>query len=284
MNVIKHLRRGISRVTRLRTARNVDIQQERAHILSGKSDFYTKEAYKTLRTNIAFSLAVEGCKVIAVTSAMASEGKSITALNLAISFGEAGQRVLLIDGDLRRPNQARLLEMKSRPGLSNALIKRSDLEREVRRTAYPGLEALLCGDIPPNPSELLGSARMEELLNGLKERYDYIFIDTPPVNVVADASILTKYVDGVLFVVRQGESEKDSVLTAVSQLEFANAKLLGFILNGVRMEGSGRYGYGRYKKYKKYRKYSRYGQYGYGYGYGHDREPEEPERAPEGQP
>lgn len=268
MKLMKYIRRGVSRLTRLhRSPPGADLQEERRCILSGKSDFYTREAYKTLRTNVTFSLTVESCKAIVVTSAMAGEGKSITALNLAISFAEAGERVLLIDCDLRRPNQARLLNLKPAPGMSNVLVKLSDTETAVQKTQHAGLDVLLSGDIPPNPSELLGSERMEKLLADLRQRYDYIFIDTPPVNVVADTSILSKYVDGVLFVVRQRESEKDPVLNAIGQLEFANAKLLGFILNGVTADGSGRYGYGKYGKYRKYRKYG-----GYGYGYARYRE------------
>lgn len=273
MGLVRFMRRGISRMTRHKRKEEQDIAVERRHILSFQSDFYTREAYKTLRTNVTFSLATEGCKVISVTSAMASEGKSITILNLAISFAEAGERVLLIDGDLRRPNQSRLLNLRPRPGLVNVLVRMAPAVEAIRPAVRRGLDVLLSGDIPPNPSELLGSDRMVELLEQLKPRYDYIFIDTPPVNVVADASIVSKYVDGVLFVVRQRESEKDPVLTAVSQLEFANAKLLGFVLNGARLDGMGRYGYGKYKKYKKYKKY------GYGYGYGR-RPGEEPEGEP----
>ena len=175
--------------------------------------------------------------------------------------------MLLIDGDLRRPNQSRLLDLKPSPGMSNVLVKLSSPEEAVRHTKYHGLDVLLSGDIPPNPSELIGATRMEKLLCGLRENYDYIFIDTPPVNVVTDASVLCRLADGVLFVVRERESEKDPLLNAIGQLEFANAKLLGFILNGVRADGSGRYGYGKYKKYKKYKKYG-YGGYEYGYGYG----------------
>ena len=277
MKMIRYLRRSVSRLARLRERKSAgaDILEERKHILSEKSDFYTREAYKTLRTNVTFSLTVEGCKVIAVTSALASDGKSITALNLAISFAEAGERVLLIDCDLRRPNQARLLDMKPKPGMSNVLVKLSDTRTAIQKSPHAGLDVLLSGDIPPNPSELLGSERMAKMLEELRQQYDYIFIDTPPVNVVADTSVLSKYIDGILFVVRQRESEKDSVLGAVAQLEFANAKILGFVLNGVSADGSGRYGYGKYKKYYKYKKYGRYG-----YGYSHPEGQEQPGGAP----
>lgn len=243
-------------------------ENQRRHILGPNSGFYTREAYKTLRTNISFSLPVDGCRKVCVTSAIASEGKSITALNLAISFAEAGQRVLLIDGDLRRPNLARLLERKASPGLSNVLAGMTTIEKAARKEIRPNLDVVFSGDIPPNPSELLGSLKMQALLESFSSQYDYIFIDTPPVNVVTDASVISRMLDGVLFVVRQRQSEKGSVLYAVSQLEFAEAKLLGFILNGANMDSSVRYSYGKYKKYKKYKKYGyRYGYGGYGYGY-----------------
>ena len=272
--LVKYLRRAAAQVTRRKNAPRHDPERERVNILGPKSDFYIREAYKTLRTNITFSLAVEGCKVIAVTSALASEGKSITVLNLALSFAETGRRVLLVDCDLRRPSIARLLDMNAKPGLSNVLVKFSSVEHAVRHTERYGLNVLLSGDIPPNPTELLGSDRMAAVIEALKSSYDYIFVDTPPVNVVADASILSNYMDGMLFVVRQGESEKDPVLSAVSQLEFASAKLLGFVLNGAGGDGASRYGYGKYK-YKKY-KYG-YGKYkhGYGWGYGYSARPEE---------
>ncbi len=242
-----------------------DFHQERRYILNKRSDFYTKEAYKSLRTNIIFSIPSESCRKVCVTSAVAGEGKSITVLNLAISFAETGQRVLLIDGDLRRPNQSRLLERKASPGLSNALAGLNTDEEIIHKDVFPHLDVIFSGDIPPNPSELLGHQRMEQLLERLSADYDYIFIDTPPVNVVTDASVLSRMLDGVLFVVRRNESDSDSVLYAVSQLEFAEAKLLGFILNGAELGGSTRYGSGKYKKYKKYGYKS--GGYGYGYGY-----------------
>lgn len=242
-----------------------DFERERRHILNQDSDFYTREAYKSLRTNIIFSIPSKGCRKVCVTSAIASEGKSITALNLAISFAETGQRVLLIDGDLRRPNQSRLLDRKASPGLSNVLAGLSEDGDVIHKEVFPHLDVIFSGEIPPNPSELLGHEEMRQLLERLSGQYDYIFIDTPPVNVVTDASVLSALLDGVLFVVRRNESESDAVLYAVSQLEFAEAKLLGFILNGADIGSASRYGYGKYKKYKKYG--YKYGSYGYGYGY-----------------
>lgn len=267
-----------------------DYIQQRKNILSKSSDFYTREAYKSLRTNIIFSTPTEGCRKICITSALSGEGKSITTLNLAISFAEAGQRVLLIDADMRRPKQAKLLSMKASPGLSNVLANLCAIEDVVNSEVYRHLDVIFSGDIPPNPSELLGHNRMKQLLTQLGEQYDYIFIDTPPVNVVTDACVLSPLLDGVLMVVRQGHSDRDSIQYAMSQLEFTEAKVLGFILNGANLGSANRYGYGKYKKYKRYGKYGyRYGyNYGYGYGYGYqerereNRQPPAPPAPPAG--
>ena len=145
------------------------IEEERKYILGQGSDFFIREAYKALRTNVMFSLAdEEGCKVIVVTSAMKSEGKSITAVNLAISFAEMNNKVLVVDCDLRRPKLARLLQMSAKTGLSNVLLKPELLEQTIQHSKIPNLDVLPTGDIPPNPSELLGSARMHKLLENLR--------------------------------------------------------------------------------------------------------------------
>lgn len=242
------------------------IEAERAHILTEKSGFFLREAYKTLRTNVAFSLAdTEGCKTVVVTSAMQAEGKSITAINLAISCAEMNQRVLLIDCDLRRPKLSRLLEKKPRVGLSNVLVKPELIGEALCHTEVAGLDAVFSGDVPPNPSELLGSARMKRLMETLEGQYDYIILDTPPVDMVTDACVLAPMCSGVLFVVRAGMSERPAVQHAVEQLRYAKAKLLGFVLNEVGHE-RGVYGYRRYGYYK-YHSYGYYGGYGYQNGY-----------------
>lgn len=256
------------------------LADDRRHILSADSNFFIREAYKTLRTNTMFALAgQEGCKIILVTSALRGEGKSISALNLAISFAEAENRVLLIDCDLRRPKLARLLRKSSRVGLSNVLLDPSQLGEVILPGGVDRLDVILSGDIPPNPSELLGSARMESLLAHLRKRYDYVILDTPPVNMVTDAVVLAPKSDGVLFVVRAGQSERGPVSHAVEQLEYAHAKILGFILGDVNGDGT-RYGYGKYKY--QYHKYSRYGYGRYGYGYGYSSRPKAPDGAQTG--
>lgn len=237
------------------------LQEERSNLLNATDDYFMHEAYKTLRTNLNFALADtdDGPKVLVVTSSFQSEGKSFTAINTAISYAQTDHKVLLIDCDLRRPKMNRLLKLNNHIGLSNVLLDFQQLGEAVQHTEVPGVDALTAGDIPPNPSELLGSAKMEKLLSWAKEQYDYVILDTPPVNMVTDTSVLAPKTNGVIFVVRAEKSERPMVMAAVSQLQYAQAKILGFVLNGVPMEQSG-YGY---RKYGKYRRYYRQGYYRY---------------------
>lgn len=206
---------------------------QRRHILGKNSSFYVQEAYKTLRTNIRFFLSGDGCKKFCITSGLASEGKSITILNLAISFAEAGSKVLLIDADLRRPSIARLLIENASPGLSNVLAGLCKPEEAIRKSAYQNLDVLFSGEIPPNPSELLGGSVMQQMIDTLSDQYDYILVDTPPVGVVSDASIVTNLLDGVLLLVRANWAKKDVVRRAVENLARTGIKPLGYVLNGV---------------------------------------------------
>lgn len=216
---------------------------QRRQILNEKTPFATREAYRTLRTNIRFALQGEGCKKFCITSSSQGEGKSITMLNLAITFAEAGQRVLLIDADMRRPAIARLLVEKSTPGLSNILAGLATEQEALRKEVYPNLDVIYSGDIPPNPAELLDSDRMRELLEKLSKWYDYILVDTPPVNIVSDACVVGNMLDGVLVLARQGRSRKDSLKRAVNHLELAGVKVLGCIFNGVPNEVRTTYSY-----------------------------------------
>ena len=243
-----------SGVTRGEKREQIRAEEERKNLLSSRSDFFVREAYKILRTNVMFSLTEEqDCNVIVVTSSLQSEGKSITALNLAISYVQTDRKVLVMDCDLRRPKLARLMGVKSEVGLSNLLLRPELKEKAIVHTEQKGLDMILAGDIPPNPSELLGSMRMKRLLERLRADYDYIILDTPPVNVVTDAVVLAPQSDGVLFVVRANQSERGAIIHAVEQLEYAKAKILGFVLNSVDMEKTN-YGYRKYR----YRRYSRY--------------------------
>lgn len=262
--------------------RRATIAEDRKHILTLKSGFYIREAYKTLRTNVNFALAdTEGCKVILVTSAMQSEGKSLTALNLAVSLAQTEAKVLIIDCDLRRPKLNRLLGASANIGLSNLLMDPQKLAATIVKHDQLGINVILSGDIPPNPSELLASARMQSLITVLRSKYDYIIIDTSPVDMVIDSVVLAPLCDGVLFVVKADQSERGAVIHAMEQLEYAKAKVLGFVFNGMNSDSGSGYGKYRYRKYSRYgygkygyRRYG-YGKYGYGrYGYGYQSSPE----------
>lgn len=217
------------------------ITNQRRFILNEKSNFHVREAYKTLRTNVRFFLNEEGCKKICITSGAMSEGKSITILNLAISIAEDNNRVLLIDADMRRPTLARLLNRLATPGLSNVLADLAEDKDAVHKGVYPNLDVMFAGDIPPNPSELLGSRRMRELLERMSEKYDYILVDTPPVNVVTDTCVVANMLHGVLYLVRKDRADRDSVIRGVNQLNLTGARLLGFVMNGADASVDKRY-------------------------------------------
>lgn len=238
-----------------------DVEQsftaQRRLLLGPTSSFYIQEAYNTLRTNIRFAIPGEGCKKLCLTSGLASEGKSTTILNLAMSFAETGSKVLLIDGDMRRPSLARLLIEKATPGLSNVLAGFATVEEAIRKDIRPHLDVIFSGEIPPNPLELLGSPQMRELVDSLAANYDYILVDTPPVSIVSDACEVANITDGVLFLVRQNMTEKDAVIRGVRQLELSNARLLGFVLNGMMEDGGKGYKY-RYRYRYRYKYQNKY--------------------------
>ena len=234
------------------------ITSDRKRILKPSSDFYLCEAYKSLRTNVNFSMAdTEGGKLLLVTSALPSEGKSLTALNLAISLAQTDRKVLIIDCDLRRPMLNRLLNISAPAGISDILVNPAYADIALMHDDEYGIDVILSGDIPPNPSELLASARARKLLEHLRKNYDYIILDTPPVAVVTDAVVMAPYCDGVLFVVRANRADRRVVAYAMEQMEYAKAKVIGFVLNCIDKKD----GTGSYKKYH----YSKYYRYGYGY-------------------
>ena len=211
------------------------LRGNRRLLLNKNSNFAVRESYKTLRTNIRFMLRDHKCKRISITSSEASEGKSITLVNLAISLAEDEQRVLLIDADMRRPALSRLLVEKASPGLSEVLGQGVAWDEAIRKDVYPNLDVLYAGEIPPNPSELLGGETMQQMIETMSERYDYILVDTPPVGVVSDASVVTNLLDGVLLLVRHNWARKETVRRAVDNLAKAGVKPLGYVLNGVAL-------------------------------------------------
>lgn len=229
-----------------------DEQQTAVRVSVGSElNFAASEAYRLLRTNLMFSLPDErSCRVIGVTSANAGEGKSTTAVNLAYMLAEANHHVILIEADMRLPTASRRLELRLSPGLSNLLAGLDSVEEVLQPSGIEDrLTIIASGDIPPNPSELLASRHMTELLETLSERADFIILDLPPVNEVSDALVVSRIVDGIVMVVRQHYASRRTLADAMRQLTQVDAKLLGFV-----MTCSDTMRKGGYKKgYKKYR-------------------------------
>ena len=242
--------------------KKTDDASERLSLISASSPFGVTEAYKTLRANLQFVCPHSGCKVICYTSSIAHEGKSSSALNSSITIAETSQRVLFIDADMRASHVAHELGLHRGPGLADLLASSID-EDTVNRTIQrikgrDSLDIIVAGKVPPNPSELLNSDRMHQFLDMCKEKYDYIIIDGTPVGIVSDILVLAPHIDGFVIVVRADQTTKYMLRDTVQAITRVNGKVLGIVLNGVKIKGSS---YGRYGKY---------GKYGYGYGsYGH---------------
>ncbi len=219
-------------------------------------EFTASEQYRLLRTNIKFTLPEDiKCPIIGVTSSIRGEGKSTTAVNLSYVLAEKGSKVLLIDGDLRIPSIAKKMEMESSPGLSEMLLgEEVDLEK-YKSSIHENWYILPSGVIPPNPSELLGSKRMENLLNKLKEIFDYIIIDLPPVNLVSDAMSIASLITGMIVVIRMDYTEKKDLEQCFRQIQLSNVNVLGCVMTE---HGGHNESYGRRYKYYKYYKYKHY--------------------------
>ena len=231
-------------------AGNAGFTNQVEYLLTDTVPFAIQEAYKMIRTNIIFSIPDQKCKKILVTSALQGEAKSTTAVNVSIAFAQNQSRILLVDCDLRLPTDAKKLNAQQSPGLTNLLVGMCTLDEAIQQLPS-GLDVLAAGDIPPNPSELLGSPRMEQIMKELESRYEYIILDTPPVCTVADAVILSKMASGVILVVRQGVATREYVNNALEKLRVANAKVLGIVMTGAVNE--------------KTKSYSKGKSYGYGY-------------------
>ena len=214
------------------------------------------EAYRTIRTNLQFSGVDKEMKVVEVTSAVPNEGKSTVIASLAVVLAQARRKVLLLDCDFRNPTQHKLFGLHNR-GITNYMSKGEDFHSYIQYVEQENLDILVSGPVSPNPSEMLMSNKMQNLLDAARQEYDYVLIDTPPIMPVTDAAVLGAKVDGVMIVIASGQDKPELVQAAKTRLVQGGANLLGCILNKVQV-GAGRYGYGSHK----------YG-YGYGYGYGY---------------
>ena len=192
-------------------AASANIKANRKRLLNNDSPFAVKEAYVKLRTSLMFCMTASKnrvCRTFAVTSAMPSDGKSLTAANIAISYAMMDKKVMLIDADMRRPTQRRLWNVRKSSGLCDFLANIGSLE--ISKVSELPLWIVCTGTIPPNPSELLSSDKMKGFVIACSERYDYVIIDTPPINTVADAQIVSTYVDGMLLVAKSGSTTRNN--------------------------------------------------------------------------
>lgn len=217
-------------------------------------EFTATEQYKLLRANLSFTLPeVDGCAIIGVTSSMRGEGKSTTAINLSYVLAEAGKKVVLVDADLRIPSIAKKMKIASAPGLTDCLKGSHAEEFPVFESEHlPNWCIIPSGALPPNPSELLSSNRMKRVLDKLAEKYDYIIVDLPPVNLVSDALAISEYITGMILVIREDYAEKKELENCVRQLQLSNVNVLGCVMNESKF-GASKYRRYRYKNYYKYK-------------------------------
>jgi polysaccharide biosynthesis transport protein len=243
----------LSVIPRARTVRTNGVS--RITVVEGESP--SAEAYRQLRTNLSFARPDMPQQVLVLTSPTPGDGKSMTSMNLAATLAQQGARCVLIDADMRRGLLHEAFELPRDPGLSQVLARQSSFDEAVRTVELPDLKArmdFLAGGVhPPNPAELLGSARLKELIQQCRERYDFVILDAPPLNLVTDASLMGSVADGVVVVVRSGVTRGDALAFAMDQLEAVRAPVLGTVLNDVNLKSEGYYGkytgyYGRQHK------------------------------------
>lgn len=236
-----------------------DSQGKLQRILNEDSDFTVVETYKSMRTNIMFSMTKKDHgRAIVVTSSTPGEGKTTTAINMAITFAQTGARVMLVDCDLRKSRVHRYLELEKKDGVSNVLCGFTTLDKAIKKNVRDNLDVLTAGEIPPNPAELLESEEFGKLIDELKQRYDYIFVDTPPVTVVTDAAVAMKVCSGAIVVVRKDVTTFELLDQTMETLQNTGKKIIGAVMIG---------GEGNTKKYGYYKKGYKYG---YKYGYKND--------------
>ncbi|WP_428909854.1 CpsD/CapB family tyrosine-protein kinase [Niallia sp. Krafla_26] len=204
---------------------------------------HISEQYRSIRTNIQFSSVDKELKTLVVTSSGPEEGKSTTVANLAVIFAQQGKKVLLIDSDLRKPTVHYTFNLTNSKGLTNVLTRQSALEEAVQESGEENLDILTSGPIPPNPAELLSSKAMEALMSEVREAYDMVLFDSPPLLAVTDGQILASKCDGTILVISSGKTEVEQAIKAKDLLNSVNSHLLGAILNDKKMKNTHYYSY-----------------------------------------
>lgn len=192
------------------------------------------EAFRNMRTNITFSDIDNELQVLAVTSSSNSEGKTTIISNYAVALAQSGKRILLMDCDLRRPQIHRKFDLTNKKGLTNILLKEIPIADGIQKTEVSNLFIIASGPIPPNPSEILASRRMGELITELKKDFDYVLLDAPPLGLVTDAAVLSSVAEGYIIVVSLGESDRDGVQYVIETLQNISANIIGVVANKVR--------------------------------------------------
>lgn len=223
--------------------RRTKLNKERSLITHYDPKSVISEQYRTIRTNIQYSLIDEELKTLMVTSAGLGEGKSTTISNLAVVMAQQGNHVILVDADLRKPTVHHTFRSTNTRGLTNVLTRQSDIDEVIAKTEIERLSILPSGPIPPNPSELLSSKMMGRTVQYLSEQFDIVLFDCPPILAVTDAQILANYCQGVILVVKSRATEIEAAQKAKEQLQHVNAKLLGVVLNDREMNGGTYYYY-----------------------------------------
>jgi capsular exopolysaccharide synthesis family protein len=216
-------------------------QVARKLIASSNPKSFVSEQYRTLRTNINFSMPKGELKTVLVTSASPGEGKSTTSSNLAVVFAQENKRVVLVDADMRKPTSHYTFHVTNTLGLSNLLTRQSTLDETVKETSIEGLHIITSGPIPPNPAELLSSIPMDILIEELKKRYDIIVFDAPPTLSVTDAQVLSNKCEGTIFVVNSKSTNKDNAAKAKELLDSAKAHILGVVINNYELNKDNNY-------------------------------------------
>lgn len=232
------------------------------HLISDiDTSFRIIEDYKFVRANVVFSLSILEKKILAVSSPNASEGKSTSAANIAIALAQNGSSVLLMDADMRKPVQHRFFKTKNSQGLSTLIIQKSSIERSIKSTGVKNLYLIPAGPIPPNPSELLASPQFAKLLDQLSQNYDYVIVDTPPINEVSDTMSLSNCIGGLLLVVRFGKTCYKAIENCMNLVNLSKLNVIGFLINDIYYKRSLSYEYKNYKSYKNYEYKSDYRDY-----------------------
>lgn len=240
-------------------------RQYKDKLLTKKTPFAVTESFNALRTNLSYATSSEKCTVFAITSDFSAAGKSFISANIAISFAALGKRVLLVECDMRCPDFNRIFDTHVKIGLSEILSGNIENEKDgISKSEFDNFDIVYSGHIPPNPSELLGSSKMKEVMEQWKAEYDYVILDMPPQIEVADAGIVASLVSGYLIVARTNHSDLRAISDVVNNLKAVNGNIIGYIVNAVdiKLDGSGEsIKYDRYSKYSRYSKYYRYTKY-----------------------